>query len=75
MGPTHNVVHEVNINLPRFDGENNRGRIWWIKKTEKYFEKYNIYGDEDKLNVVAMYMDKLVVTGSCGGTQQWREED
>ena len=26
-GPTHNVVHKVKIDLPRFDGENNRDRI------------------------------------------------
>ena len=31
---------------------------------------YNIYGDDEKLNVAAMYMDKTVVTCSYGGTQQ-----
>ena len=56
--PTHNIVHKVNIDFPRFDGENNRDRIRWINKIKKYFEMYNIYGDDDKLNVAAMYMDK-----------------
>ena len=57
-GPTHNIVHKVKIDLPRFDGESNRDRIRWINKIKKYFEMYNIYGDDDKLNVAAMYMDK-----------------
>ena len=57
-GPTHNIVHKVKINLPRFDGEINRDGIQWINKIEKYFEMYNIYGDGDKLNVAVMYMDK-----------------
>ena len=26
-GPTHNLIHKVNIDLPRFDGENNRDEI------------------------------------------------
>ena len=55
--PTHNIVHKVNIDLLRFDGENNRDRIQWINKIKKYFEMYNIYGDDDKLNVAAKYMD------------------
>ena len=57
-GPTHNVIHKVNIDLSRFNGGNNRDGIQWINKIEKYFEMYNIYGDNDKLNVAAMYMDK-----------------
>ena len=32
------------------------------QENRKYFEMYNIYGDDDKLNVAAMYMDKT----SCG---------
>ena len=58
IGPTHNVVHKVKIDLPRFNGKNNRDEIWWINKIEKYFEMYNIYGDDDKLNVATMYMDE-----------------
>ena len=46
--PTHNVVIKVKIDLPRFDGKNNRGGIRWIRKIEKYFEMYNIYSDDDK---------------------------
>ena len=34
--PTHNTLHKVNIDLPRFDGENNRDEIQWINKIEKY---------------------------------------
>ena len=58
-GPTHNFVHKVKIDLPRFDGENNQDRIRWINKIEKYFEMYNIYDDDDKLNVATMYMCKI----------------
>ena len=28
---------------------------------------YNKYGDDDKLNVATMHMDKPLVTGSYGG--------
>ena len=59
IGPTHNVIHKVKIDLPRFDGENNQDEIWWIKKIKKYFEMYNIYGENGKLNVATMYMDKI----------------
>ena len=58
IGPTHNVAHKVKFDLPRFDGVNNRDVIRWIDQIEKYFEMYNINGDDDKLNVAAMYMDK-----------------
>ena len=58
IGPTHNVAHKVKFDLPRFDGVNNRDVIQWIYQIEKYFEMYNINGDDDKLNVAAMYMDK-----------------
>ena len=54
MGPTCNIIHKVKIDLPRFDGESNRDEIRWISKNEKYFEMYNIYGDDDKLNVASM---------------------
>ena len=57
-GPTYTIVHKVNIDLPRFDNENNRDGIRWINKIEKYFEINNIYSDDDKLNVGAMYKDK-----------------
>ena len=33
--PTHNVIHKVKIDLPRFDGENNPYRIRWINKINK----------------------------------------
>ena len=56
--PTHNFVHKFKIDLLRFDGENNRDGFRWIKKIEKYFEIHNIYGDDNKLNVATMYMDK-----------------
>ena len=56
--PTHNVVHKVKIDLPRFDGESNRDEIRWIHKIEKYFEMYYIYVYNEKLHVTAMYMDK-----------------
>ena len=29
-----------------------------LAKSKKYFEMYNIYGDDDKLNVAAIYMAK-----------------
>ena len=58
IGPSHNVVHKLKINLPSFNGESNRYEIKWISKIEKYFEMYNIYGDDDKLTVTGMYMDK-----------------
>ena len=57
--PTHNVIHKVKNDLPRFDGKNNRDMIRWITKIKKYFEMYNIYGDNDKLNVATLYMDKI----------------
>ena len=56
--PTHDVIHKFKIDLPRFNGKNNRDRIRWISKIEKSFEMYNIYGDENKLNVATTYMDK-----------------
>ena len=56
--PPHNAIHKVNIDLPRFDNENNRDGIRWISKIEKYFDMYNIYGNADKSNVATMYMDK-----------------
>ena len=58
MLTTYNFVHNVNINLPTFDGGNNQERIRWINKIKKYYEMSNIYGDKDKLSVVEMYMDK-----------------
>ena len=54
----YNFLHKVNINLSRFDGENNPEGIRWINKIEKYSEMCNIYGDNDKLSVSEMYMDK-----------------
>ena len=57
-GPNHNVVCKFKINLPRFDGENNRHGIRWINKIKKYFEIQNIYGDDEKLILASMYMDK-----------------
>jgi len=54
----YNFVHKVNINLSRFDGENNQDGIRWINKIEKYSEMCNIYGDNEKLSVLEMYMDK-----------------
>ena len=47
----YNFVNKVNINLSRFDGENNQDGIQWINKIEKYYEMCNIYGDNDKLSV------------------------
>ena len=51
MLPMYNFIHKVNINLSRFDGENNQDGIRWINKIEKYSEMCNIYGDNEKLSV------------------------
>ena len=41
--PTHNIVHKVKIDLPRFESGNNRDEVRWIKKIKKYFEMYTLY--------------------------------
>ena len=41
-GPTHNILHKVKIDLPRFDGENNQDEIRWINKIKIYKLKCRI---------------------------------
>ena len=58
-GSFNNVIHKIKIDIPKFDGENNREGNRWINKVENYFAMYRISDDEDKISIASMYMDKL----------------
>ena len=52
-----NPLLKARNSLTKVHGENNQDGIW-INKIGKYYEMCNIYGDNDKLSVSKMYMDK-----------------
>jgi len=59
MGSFNNVIHKIKIDIPKFDGEDNREGTRWINKVENYFAMYRINDDDDKINIASMYMEKI----------------
>lgn len=54
----NNVIHQIKIDILKFDGEDNREGTKSINKAEKYFDMHRIYDEDDKINIASMYLEK-----------------
>jgi hypothetical protein len=50
-------MHKLKINVPRFDGEDDRERTRWINRIKHYFELHQMYNIEKKIDFCII--DKL----------------